>query len=172
MHLESRKIIIRQFNSSDLPDLSILLSSDYVAKWMPGWFKSSGTVDDWLLATIDSYYDDDGLEKDASYAVVEKESEALIGRADFIIHDDDLIEIAIVLKPNYIEKGHLTESYKMLIEYLKDKHKDKQIEIISNAENILETKAIEKLGAFSIKTNRIEETKTFNHYTAQRGTPL
>lgn len=164
MFLESNAIIIRQFNMSDASELSKFLSSEYVATWMPGWFKCAEFVDEWLIETIDNYNND--FKEVNCYAVVEKESDAVIGRADCIIHDDDLVEAAIVLSPDYIEKGHLTESYKIFLKYLQDKHKDKQIEVISQAENALETEAIEKIGLRLSEVNQVKEIRTYNHYGA------
>lgn len=170
MHLESKKIIIREFNLGDIFGLRRLLSSEYVATWMPGWFKCAEFVGEWLAEVIDSYYDDE-LDEYSSYAVSDRQSGVLIGRADYIIQDDEIC-VSVLINPSYIERGHLTESYKTLLEYLRDKHKDKQIEIISRAENAEENEAIEKIGLRLDKVNRVEEVKVFNHYKTQRGTPL
>ena len=164
MHLESNIIIIRKFCLNDGAELRELLSGEYIAKWMPGWFKfDEQEIVEWLHEVINDYAD--CLTKnDCSYAVIDKLSGALIGRADCTIKDDNEIGATIIINPNYIEQGCLTEAYRLFTKCLISMHSDKSIEIISQAENAVESKAIEELGLPRVEISRIKEVKTFNHY--------
>ena len=164
MYLETDKIIVREFISSDVVELKRFLSSGYVAKWMPGWFDGGDSVDEWFVEIINDYSDNNQENKFGCYAVVKKSSGIFMGCAECMMNDGDIIGITICMNPDYIDCGHLTDAYKVLIDYLLRTQSGKAIEIISQAENIIESKAVEKLGLLLTKANQIEEVKTFNHY--------
>lgn len=164
MKLETNNIIIREFKMGDAPELSGFLQSDYIAKWMPEWFECA---DEWLGINVGG-----NPTTSNKYAVIEKVSGNFIGAADYMLHDDDLIEVTIILRPENIEKGYLTESYKLFLEYLRNAYEGRQIEIVSRAENEFEIEAIEKLGLQLTQTKQIGEIKIYNHYMGAKGYPF
>lgn len=140
--IETDRLLMRMFEENDLENYYNILSNDGVYIWLGNQKKPSLEN---VKNTI-TYANDLWNEKGYGYwAVIEKESNKLIGHSGFNILDEtNEIELLYAFHPNAWNKGYATESTKAAMEYLKENLDIKRLVALSYPENNGSVNVIEK----------------------------
>lgn len=143
--LETERLTLRQFTLMDAPFILELLNT-------PTWLRFIGDRGVRSLEDAENYlrngsiksYEVNGF---GFYAVVEKESQKLIGMCGLIKRDNlDDIDIGFAFLPDLIGKGYGTEAAQAILNYSLNQLKIKRLVAIVNPDNVASISVIKKIG--------------------------
>lgn len=120
MHIESERLIIRDFKHEDLEDLKRIVWQKNVVKFMKDWSENSlvpgrmsGYID-WLALQKDSK----DVYENKRYAVVLKENNKLIGMTGMGLEEmTNEVEMAYFIDEEYRGNGYAAEALKSLFKW-------------------------------------------------------
>ncbi len=119
MQIQTERLVVRDFIESDAIDAYQYLKDERVMKWIEPAFTPNEAKDFILIY---------GCDKKMVYALIEKESEKLIGHIIFHPYDEvDEYEIGWILEYEAWGKGYAIEISKKLIDYAFSELKIKRI---------------------------------------------
>lgn len=143
--IETERLTLRQFTLMDAPFILELLNT-------PTWLRFIGDRGVRSLEDAENYlrngsiksYEVNGF---GFYAVVEKESQKLIGMCGLIKRDNlDDIDIGFAFLPDLIGKGYGTEAAQATLDYSLNQLKIKRLVAIVNPDNVASIAVIKKIG--------------------------
>jgi RimJ/RimL family protein N-acetyltransferase len=143
--LETPRLILRDFQQQDLPQLAPILANPQVMKFSPTGILSVSQVQ----AKIDSFINSYGEFGFGKQAVIFKESNQLIGYCGIAVEQIDKVderEIGYRLDPKFWNKGLATEAALTTIQYGFEQLKFPYILGIVERENIGSIRVLQKLG--------------------------
>ena len=144
--LETKRLILRLTQASDLDELYALRSCPDVMFYTSTGVQTKAQVEDWMSYS-DAYFEKHGL---AFFSVFEKERGALVGQGGlFHVGFDDTqpeIELAYRFKASSWHKGYATEVSTMLIQWGFEKHGFSKIIAFVHPENERSRRVMEKIG--------------------------
>lgn len=111
MYIETDRLIVRDFNMDDLPDLHDIFGDDETMKNCEPAYTLEKTADFLQKFCID---------KKGAVAAVCKESSKVIGYILFKEFDEEVYEIGWIFNKAYWRKGYAFESCKAVIDYAFD----------------------------------------------------
>ena len=132
MHLESERLIIRDTKVSDAPFYFELFND-------PDWIrfisnKNLKTVKETEVYLKDILLKNSNLGELGFFTVILKETDKPIGTSTALQREQlKFIDIGYGLLPKYRGKGYATEATKLIIEYVRDKFKQKKSICFYNA---------------------------------------
>lgn len=136
MFLQTNRLILRNFTSNDLDDLSHLLANEEVMRFSVGGPLPRNQVKDFLENRIIGHYAQYGF---SLYAVVHAKDNRVIGCAGFMLQsiaEEEFFELGYRLDPSFWGKGLAFEAAETLIEYgFNTLHFDQIISIIDPRNN-------------------------------------
>jgi len=143
--IETERMYLREFVDEDLNKLSEIYADEEVMKYIgKGGRLDSEQSKKIIEAWTKKYYKQYGF---GIWAVIDKESNSLIGHCGFnVLKDGSEIEIAYLLEKKYWGKGFATEISKATLLYGFEKLKLKRIVALAYPENIQSVNVINKLG--------------------------
>jgi len=143
--LESGRLIFREFQFSDANELFLLRSNDQVMCYMDTAKHQTVKDSEDLIFHISESFK---LQTGINWAIIEKSSNNFIGYFGFwrIIRDHCRAEIGFALKPEYWNKGFMTESLNTLIKFGFNDLKLHSIEANVNPNNVNSKKLLKKVG--------------------------
>ena len=137
MQMETKRLIIRRFNTDDWQDLYEYLSQEEVVKYEP----------------YDTFTEDESKreavkrsEDDSFWAVCLKDCGKLIGNIYLCKQDFDTWELGYVFNQNYQGMGYATEASGFLIDDVFKNHNARRITAMCNPLNTQSWKLLERLG--------------------------
>lgn len=120
MLIETERLIIRDFQQEDKDKLMKIIWQKDVIRFMRDWSESS-KVEGRLLGYIDwleKQKDSKDIYENKRYAVVEKETNELIGMVGMGLEDTlNEVEMAYFIDEDYCGNGYATEALKSLYEW-------------------------------------------------------
>lgn len=142
--LETKRLVLRQFNMEDLEDFYNYASNENVTKfltWNP--HKSIGESKN-LLKNKFTKYDDETFR----WGIILKVENKLIGSIDVVNLNkaNEIVEIGYVLNINYHNKGYMSEAFNEVIRYLFNEVNIKEIQACFQLENTSSYKVMRKCG--------------------------
>jgi len=144
--LETKRLILKLTNTSDLDHLSALRADPEVMRYTTTGVQTRAQVQEWISYS-DAYFQKHGLD---FFCVFEKESGDFVGQAGlFHLGFDDAqpeIELAYRLHTRFWYKGYATELAQFLIQWGFEKHGFSKIIAIFHPENERSRRVMEKAG--------------------------
>lgn len=146
MHLETKRLIIRNFNENDLEALVPILGNEKVMHFsLKGPQKTREGVKGYLKWILDH----DEKYGYSLFAIIEMHSKQLIGLAGFMcqtIDDEQKIEIGYRLHPDYWSQGLAAEATSALADYAFNQMHVKELVSIIDPRNEPSIKVAQRLG--------------------------
>ncbi|SCY45940.1 GNAT family N-acetyltransferase [Alkaliphilus peptidifermentans] len=155
--LETERLIMREFDESDLCEYIELISDENVYKWLGN--RKQKTSEE-ARNTINYFIKEFSKNGIGVFAVISKESKKLIGQVGVkYINELDATEYLYALDYREWNKGYATEIGKNFIQYYRTKFPNKKLVAIVYPDNIQSKKVLSKLN-FEFKGQKeIFETK-------------
>ncbi|MCU0324351.1 MAG: GNAT family N-acetyltransferase [Spirosomaceae bacterium] len=156
--LETERLLLRQFTLADAPFIFELLNT-------PTWLRFIGDRGVRSLEDAENYlrggsiksYEVNGF---GFYAVIEKESQKMIGMCGLIKRDGlDDIDIGFAFLPDVIGKGYGTEAAQAMLKYSFNQLKIRRLVAIVNPDNDASISVIKKIGMQFEKLIILDEKK-------------
>ena len=144
--IETQRLVLRKIKLKDAKNLTELLLDKDVQEFLAG-IPSNYTID-MAINYINNVLKPKYKEKDYyDWAVVEKDSNKLIGRIGLFKQDDTrkMADLVWYLNKNFRCKGYTTEAVKEVVKFLQSVG-FKRIEAFANIENKASQKVMEKCG--------------------------
>lgn len=148
--IETKRLILREFQPKDVHQIAPILANPQVMKFSPTGILSALQTQEKIDGFITSYKEF-GFGK---WAVIFKESNQLIGYCGIAIEQIDNVterEIGYRLHPNFWGKGLATEAASATIQYGFEQFKFTDIIGIVNPANTASVRVLEKIGMKSEK---------------------
>ena len=158
--LESERLIYREFEISNAPDLFLIRSNDNVMDYMDTEKHQTVQDSEKLICAIQkSYKEKTGI----NWAIIEKSTNEFIGYFGFwrMMKEHCRAEIGYALKPEFWGKGFMTETIKRLADFGFNDLKIHSIEANVNPKNESSIQLLEKTGF--IKEAYFRENYLFNN---------
>lgn len=114
--LESERLIFRAFTIKDAVDIQSIRSNDLVMSYMDsGYHKTIADSENFILKNLERYQNKIGL----FWAIIVKEENKFVGDFAFwnISRENHRAEIGYTLKPEFWNKGYMTETLTRLIDF-------------------------------------------------------
>lgn len=142
--LTTKRLLVREFEMSDLDDLFALYQYDGMTDYMEGLFPYEEEKK-YQKAYIECMYHYFGF---GMWLVFEKESGKLVGRAGFEQREDldDEIELGYAIGTPFWGKGYATEVCKGILSYIKEEFWFERVNCLIEPENNASIRVAEKLG--------------------------
>lgn len=142
--LESKRLKIRKFSTSDLLDLYAICSNAELMKYVgTGTPLTMDQVKEWLEVTHVNY----ATKGFGNYALISKENKELIGYCGLIYSKEiDNIELIYALRQKYWGVGLASEASLAMIDFAFDTLKLKEVFASIDPENIASEKILLKTG--------------------------
>lgn len=144
--IETDRLIIRKLSMADVCDCFAITSDSRVLKMMVALplHKTLKDTEEYLFQIVTNYEQD----KNEWWAVVEKESNRVIGFCGFVEYKPHFrrVELGYMFAYDYWGKGYATEASKALIDYGFNMMNLNRIEATVDPENNASIKILEKLG--------------------------
>jgi len=143
--LETERLVLRKLEYSDKGSIFEYASNPEVSKYLP-WATHESEIDtlDFLNITYESYNND----KPASWGVVLKQNNKLIGTAGFAFLDKTNLraEFGYAISKEYWNQGIATEAGRAIIEFGFNEMKLNRMEAFCSVDNDASARVLEKLG--------------------------
>lgn len=147
--LETKRLILKLTNISDLDHLSALWADPEVMRYTASGVQTKEQVKEWISYS-EAYFQKHGL---GFFSVFEKETNEFVGQAG-LVHlghlgfDDKQSEIELIyrLHTKFWSKGYATELAKMLIQWGFEKYGFSKIIALFNPKNERSRRVMEKAG--------------------------
>ncbi|MCL2427377.1 MAG: GNAT family N-acetyltransferase [Oscillospiraceae bacterium] len=176
MHLETKRLFVREFIIEDAQAMKNFASDEYITKWLPDWCDCSEWIDDWINMVINHYTVNDPMKNFLAYAVVEKESNSLIGHIGcgaFEEFEEAEMGLCYVINPAYANRGYTTEALNAFVGHLFDRYCYDYLIATIQPDNIASIIVAKKIGfvftkSIEIIDNGQTEKLPFNYYRLHR----
>ena len=136
MHLETERLIIRDFKLSDIDDLYEIFSDDEVMEYIEPVYDRNKTL---------NFLKEFCIEHKGAFACVNKENEKVIGYIIFNEYEDKVYELGWIFNKEYWGKGYAYESCDAVIKYAFSEMKIHKI-FAETIDNIKSVNLMKKLG--------------------------
>ena len=136
MHLETERLIIRDFKLSDIDDLYEIFSDDEVMEYIEPVYDRNKTL---------NFLKDFCIEHNGAFACVNRENEKVIGYIIFNEYEDKVYELGWVFNKMYWRNGYAYESCDAVIKYAFSEMKIHKI-FSETVDNIKSVNLMKKLG--------------------------
>ena len=136
MHLETERLIIRDFKLSDIDDLYEIFSDDEVMEYIEPVYDRNKTL---------NFLKEFCIEHKGAFACVNKENEKVIGYIIFNEYEDKVYELGWIFNKEYWGKGYAYESCDAVIKYAFSEMKIHKI-FSETVDNIKSVNLMKKLG--------------------------
>lgn len=137
MSIETERLIIRRFESTDWTDIYEYLSDEEVVKYEPYEVFSEEQVKE---------VTDKRVDHESFYAVVLKVNRKMIGNIYLEKGDYDTFELGYVFNGSYQGQGFATESAKAVLHHAFSNLDARRVIAMCNPENAASWKLLERLG--------------------------
>ncbi|APM38306.1 GNAT family N-acetyltransferase [Clostridium kluyveri] len=171
IHVETERLILRQFTADDVEELHYICSQPYILKWMPDWKRTKEERKEWIIWVQEYYTKSTKDVERIMLAVALKASKVLIGMVGIGNKEeiDNEIEIAYFVSEYHSNNGYITEASKAIIEWAFNNLKLEYLIAIIEPDNIGSQRVIEKCGFTKFDTKMILnsgdlEEKPFYYY--------
>lgn len=155
--IETERLIMREFEETDLDSYVEIISNENVYKWLGQ--RNKKTTED-AKSIIDYFMKEFSKNGIGVFAVISKESGKLIGQAGVkYIREFDAIEYIYALDYREWNKGYATEMGKSFMENFKTYYPNTKLIAITYPDNMKSRKVLSKLGFESKGQKEIFETK-------------
>ena len=119
--LQTERLILRQWQESDVQPLIDMTSTEHIAYWLPEWASCSEWARPWIQSRTKKGYEiNDPMEYFMTWAIVLKESHKLIGMINVGSDEFDKKEVGTgyFIDMRYENHGYATEALKALCDYV------------------------------------------------------
>lgn len=143
--LESERLIFRAFTSKDAVDIQSIRSNDLVMSYMDSdYHKTIADSEHFILKNLERYQNKIGI----FWAIIDKKEKQFIGDFAFwnISRENHRAEIGYTLKPEFWNKGYMTETLTCLINFGFNDLNLHSFEAEINPKNQNSEKALVKMG--------------------------
>ncbi|GAU75640.1 GNAT family N-acetyltransferase [Fusibacter sp. 3D3] len=149
MNLESDRIRIREYKESDIGSLHLLLTNKKVMTYMPEI--RSNALDDSYKTLYDAIMESKLIHRNKFFfAIEDKDTKAYIGEIGYTILLDAIegkvVNLGYFILPQFWGKGYVTETVKILIDYMFETQNIIKICAGCVADNIGSIQVMEKAG--------------------------
>lgn len=137
--MESKRIYLRDMQSSDLDEMLVYLSDEEVMRYEKEPFDREG------LSKIIEKYSGKGM----FYVVIHQKTKKLIGHVYIGVmnpKENDEYNLGYIFNPLYHNMGYCTEACKLIVEFAFSKMNVRRIQAVCNPENIASWRVMEKVG--------------------------
>ena len=120
IHIETDRIILRQFKVLDAKALYSICNQQYILKWMPGWKGSVETLKERIKWFKRQYSNASKNTVRLVLAVELKDKEELIGMVGIGNKEevDNEIEIAYFISKDFSNNGNISEAVKAMSQWV------------------------------------------------------
>ena len=143
--LESERLIFRKLELNDAKDIQFIRTNQKVMDYMDSELhKVIQDSENFISKNLDRYKNKSGI----FWAIIEKKQNQFIGDFAFwnIIRENHRAEIGYTLKPDFWNKGYMTETLNRLIQFGFNDLKLHSFEAEINPKNINSQKVLVKVG--------------------------
>lgn len=157
IRIETKRLVLRQFEQNDAERLHELCSQPYILKWMPDWERSIEQRKEWLDWVIKQYNIATKETARIMLAVTLKETGTLLGMVGIGNKEevDNEIEIAYFVSEEYSGKGYITEAAKVMLQWAFETLGMEYIIAIVETDNYASLRVVEKCGFEKLGTRMI-----------------
>lgn len=173
--LQSKRLIIRQWEVTDSDVLVEIANQKYVNGWLPDWLNCREWVTPWIQMVNSHYAIDNPITDFLSWAVVLSESGQVIGQINIGSDSFEGKEVGIgyFIDEHYCNRGYATEAAAALIEHTFQKYGFDYLAATVQPHNYSSIAVVEKVGFRFIKKierkdNGQSEALPFNYYRLDR----
>lgn len=145
--IETNRLILRLLIEDDLDDLVQLNSDPEVRAFFPDGVQNREQTKKRMLELIDNY----NKHHLPGFIMVEKESNAFLGRCGFSLTEDNEVEVGYLIHKKYWSKGYATEALNALLDWAKLNIKREYIIAFSPTAHIASQRVMEKCGMIFYK---------------------
>ena len=136
MHLETERLIIRDFKLSDIDDLYEIFSDEEVMEYIEPVYDRNKTL---------NFIKEFCIEHKGAFACANRENEKVIGYIIFKEYEDKVYELGWIFNKEYWGKGYAYESCDAVIKYAFSEMKIHKI-FAETIDNIKSVNLMKKLG--------------------------
>lgn len=171
IRIETKRLVLRQFEQEDAKALHDICSQQYILKWMPDWEHPLEARYEWLDWVNKHYQLATKETARIMLAITLKETGALIGMVGIGNKEevDNEIEIAYFISEEHSGNGYVTEAAKAMLGWAFETLGMEYIIAIVELDNYASQRVAEKCGFEKIETRMIfnsgeSEEKPFYYY--------
>lgn len=171
IYIETERLILRQFTTSDAEELHRICNEKYILKWMPDWESSVERRRSWIGWVEKQYPLATKETARIMLAVTLKEDGRILGMVGIGNKEevDNEIEIAYFISEKYSSKGYISEAAKAMVQWAFDNLKLDYLIAIVELDNYSSQSVVEKSGFSRLETRMIlnsgeTEEKPFYYY--------
>lgn len=173
--IETEKLVIREFFSSDAKTLNKIENQPHILKWMPDFESTISETINWIDWKIGQYQKYNRKKPTVILGITLKKTNKLIG---FIGIDskeevDNETEIAYFIDDKHLNKGYATEATKAMIDWIFENSDIEFLMAIIQIGNRASQRVIGKVGFKKLDTKTLfvleeKENRDFYYYRLYR----
>lgn len=147
--LQTERLILREWQESDLTPLIKMTSKENIANWLPEWKSCSEWALPWIQnSTKNGYKINNPMDYFMTWAIVLKESNQLIGMINIGSDEFEKKEVGTgyFIDADYENNGYMTEALKALCDYVFNTYHYDHIATMIQANNVASITVAKKVG--------------------------
>ena len=172
LYIETERLILRQWQISDIKTLINLTGQKHIEHWMPDWREYDKHAKSWIEMVLSHYKSNNPMDKFVSWAITLKKCNKLIGQIAIGCFDklgEKELSIGYWLGMEYTNCGYMTEAVNAVTNFAYKKYGYDHIIATIQPENLPSNAVIKKAGYKLISTiNILDDGQTevlpFHYY--------
>ena len=155
MRIETERLVLREWQFSDVEKLIMLAGQEHIEYWMPDWREYDKHASGWIKMVLSHYEINNPLEKFISWAVTLKEGGKLIGQVGigcFNELGEKEIGIGYWMDIGHTGQGYMTEAINAVAQIAFKTYGYTHVIATIQPNNLPSRRVVEKAGFRYIKT--------------------
>lgn len=152
--IETQRLIIRNWESSDVNCLINIVNKPNIQKWLLDWNNPEGWIAKWIGNVKNNYIKDSPINDFISWAIVLKEVNCVIGQINIggDEFDNKEVEVAYFIDDSYTNLGYATEATRAIVDCIFKRYRYTHINAMIQPKNYGSIATVKKLGFKYIET--------------------
>lgn len=152
--IETKRLIIRNWESSDANSLINIIDKPKIQKWLLDWDNPKEWIAKWIENVKNHYIKDSPIIDFISWAIILKETNEIIGQINIggDEFDNKEVEVAYFIDDDFTNFGYATEATRAIIDYCFKRYGYTHIKAMAQPQNYGSIVTLKKVGFKYIET--------------------